>query len=269
VQRPRLPRGKSGKARTHNAMLESRVARIEDLLARRDEVLNTSCLSACSLTSTASNMQRPNGSEITASGGSSRGKALSFIAPDFWSELAEEVYGLRETLENSEDEGRDENQRDKLAHDRSNGAGAILFQHVNQRSNAKIELLSPEIGEKLLKIYRQRVDSVYKVLHWPTVLTLIELHHVRPLDSSNGHSIQVLEWSIYFMVICTITNNEAKEMGLGDRPVVLQTYRSMVEDLFAKSSLLQTPDLFVLQAFVIFLVSYNFFSCLFLKLCIC
>jgi hypothetical protein len=251
VQRARLPRGKSGKARTHNAMLESRVVRIEDLLARRDEVLDTSCLSA----------EKSNDCyERTTSGYNSRGKAKSFVAPDFWTELAEEVHGLRETLENSEDENRDQDQKNQLAHDRSNGAGAILFQHTNQRTTAEIEPPSSETGRILLETYRQRVDSVYKVLHWPTVLSLVELHHKRPLDSSRVHSVQVLEWSIYFMAVCSITEKESKEMGLGGRSAVLRTYRSLVEDLLAKSSLLQSPDLVLLQAFVIYLVCHILFS---------
>ena len=56
------------------------------------------------------------------------------------------------------------------------------------------------------------------------------------------------------MSLCTITDSEAKEMGLGVRSDMLQHYRSAVEELLVRSNLLQSPDVFTLQTFVVYLV---------------
>ncbi|CAN9254650.1 unnamed protein product [Alternaria alternata] len=53
------------------------------------------------------------------------------------------------------------------------------------------------------------------------------------------------------MSLCTITDIEAKEMGLGVRSDMLQHYRSAVEELLVRSNLLQSPDVFTLQTFVV------------------
>jgi hypothetical protein len=262
VQRTRLPRGKSGQARTHNAKLESRVARIETLLAQQAELSNPSCLSPPTGRLLASGMRRPAGSEGAMSADGLQGSAVSFVASDFWIALSNEVIGLRETLESSEEEGGEEDQKDKLPQDQANetsSTSAILFQHANLRREGNITLPPLGMRTELLTIYRVRVDSVYKVLHWPTVLSMIGIKHGCSSATPKTQSSQVLEWSIYFMAMCSITNDEALEMTFGNRLDILQTYRSIVEDLFARSTLLQGPDVVVLQAFVIYLVRFEVF----------
>jgi hypothetical protein len=75
---------------------------------------------------------------------------------------------------------------------------------------------------------------------------------MRSDNASVSLSLQALETAIYFMATCSLTDEEAK--GLGDKSRLLHTFRSSAEHLFAQSSLLQSPDLVLLQAFVIYLV---------------
>lgn len=257
VQRARLPRGKSSKAWSHNERLESRVARIESLLAQNAHVSNV----ACSDPSTGDHVARTHTTAALKQifVGVPVRKVNDFVAPDFWAALSEELQGLRETLEDSEDEHEidDGDQKPRIQQSIGTyGASAILFTQTlfHQR------LPSPHFSlhTKLLQLYRSRVDNVYKILHWPTTLSTIETAHTSSSDaeSSTSVSVQCLTYAIYFMAICSMTNQEAEIIGVGSRSSILQEYQSAVEALLANSSLLQTPDLFVLQAFVIYLVSH-------------
>lgn len=244
-------------------MLESRVARIERLLAEQAGALAGACSSPSTDRLSASDMSHSAGSEDAASIHAFDGKLASFVAPEFWTALSKEVSGLRETLEDSDDQDGHENDTDHLMEQVpepsqiSSRAGTILFRCFHSRDQKHIALPSSDARTRLLQLYRLRVDTVYKVLHWPTVLATIDATHESPMAGSPRESqpVQILQWSIYFMAMCSITNEEAKEMDLGDRPSVLQNYRVTVEGLLAKSNLLRTPNLIILQAFVIYLVS--------------
>jgi hypothetical protein len=265
VQRARLPRGKSGKTRSQqNRVLEDRVVRLENLLAQQTGPRSASC------STPSSNHISP---AITSSGtesgdvssASSLGPRLAeFVAPDFWTTLSEEVQGLREILEDSEDEVEEENLGNGAIDEApvTLGTGAILFQQTHHNVKTTTPTMSLETRTKLLRIYHTRVDSVYKILHWPTALSMVEESHQSIAGTLPILSVQVLETAICYMALCSITNDEAGEMDLGDRPEMLQAYRCVIEELLARSSLLHSPDLIVLQAFVIYLVRINTIDCL-------
>jgi hypothetical protein len=256
VQRARLPRGKSGKTRSQqNRVLEDRVVRLENLLAQQ-----TGPRSASGSTSSSDHISTAITSTGNESGDVSSSSYLGprlaeYVAPDFWTTLSEEVQGLREILENSEDEAEEENTGGAIDEGPVTlGTGAILFQQTHHNVKITTPTMSLETRTKLLRIYHARVDSVYKILHWPTVLSMVEESHQSIVGIHPILSVQVLETAIYFMALCSITNDEAEEMDLGDRSEMLQTYRCVIEGLLARSSLLHSPDLIVLQAFVIYLV---------------
>jgi hypothetical protein len=103
-------------------------------------------------------------------------------------------------------------------------------------------------------LYRQRVDCLYKILHWPTVLAHITRSQVEVKDGYKQTPIAALELSIFFTSLCSITNEEAKNLGLGDRIALIEQYRGATEKALSEAGLLQLPNLTVLQAFVIYLV---------------
>ncbi len=107
----------------------------------------------------------------------------------------------------------------------------------------------------LFDVYRQRVDCVHKILHWPTVLADVERGRQQEGMDILFRSKQALEYSICYMALCSLTDNEAAEMALGERQILLQMYRSATETLLTRSNFLEHPDVTGLQAFVIYLVS--------------
>lgn len=251
VQRARLPRGKSGTTRSHKKLLETRVARIEALLEQQANLTSK----ACPISTLEPSLYQQHAPSLD---GSTKGNSnvaspriADFIAPDFWSALSAEVYGLRETLESSEDEEYTDKQEMQDMFQTWDTRG-IIFPSARHSRNEPAPLPCSETQTTLLRLFKERVDSVYKIVHWPTVLAAIS-RHGRP-SKIRTSSVQALEYSIYFMAMCSIKNDEAKAHGLGDRPSMVQTYQATAEYLFATSTLLQNPDFTTLQAFAIYLV---------------
>lgn len=110
----------------------------------------------------------------------------------------------------------------------------------------------PAVREILLELFRARVDTVYKVVHIPTVFDLIR---AASSDVKQTTNVLALEYAIYFMAICTINENEAEAGGLGSRIELLRSYRVAAEHFLISSELMEHPDLHALQALIIYMVS--------------
>jgi hypothetical protein len=118
---------------------------------------------------------------------------------------------------------------------------------------------SERVRTILLQVYRERVDCLYKALHWPSVLA--EIHRLHS-DEVNFHKASLhkvtpgkaLEFSIYFMSLCSMKDEETTSFGLGDRPSLIEQYRDAAEQTISATGLLQSPTVTSLQAFVIYLV---------------
>lgn len=169
-----------------------------------------------------------------------------------------QVAGLRETLDDSDDDQLDE--PEILSHafeDTYLTSGMVLFgpsPFQNDRQSPSC-LLKPSGGFQnlLFKLYHDRVDALYKLLHWPTTVSNVAQTKSRN-GAFNSSPYTALENSIYFMALCSITDVEAEHMGLGDRVSLVEQYRSLTEEAISRASLLQQPTVTVLQAFIIYLV---------------
>jgi hypothetical protein len=92
------------------------------------------------------------------------------------------------------------------------------------------------------------------------MLAEIEMAYVDPENSTQSPSARALEFAIYFMALCSITDQESQHFGLGSRPELLQQYRSATETLISEANLLRSPNVAVLRAFVIYLVRLGYSS---------
>lgn len=252
VQRARLPRGKSSKARSRNSKLEDRLAKIEELLSLRSRTANESASTRNTESIIAPRLKTATGFDGLKTTHTHNENAASLVGSEFWEALSVEVQGLRETLEDDED---------AIALQLENATGstpellntsAILF--ATSVKHVDTQLMSQNMRKALLEIYRFRVDTVYKILHWPTTLRNIETRHMSSNETPASLPMQALESAIYFLATCSLTDEEGEESGFGDRHQLVQTFQSSAEQLFASSTLLQSPDLVLLQAFVIYLV---------------
>lgn len=250
VERARLPRGPSGKVKNKTTVLETRVARLEDLLRRVAQQKQTSG-DAGDLSNELDTPEPVDPSRRPAAD-----KMSQFYAKDIWLTLSEEVAGLRETLEASDDEDQpteDIREQDDNRISTEQLSRTVLFNHSFHQNGESPEPPPAHVRSILLRLYHERVDCLFKITHWPTVFTCIETQytdaHYRPSSPSN----QALEFSIYFLAVCSINDLESRDMLSEERQLVLQRYRIGAETLISRANLLHSPDLTVLQAFVLYL----------------
>jgi len=247
VQRHRLPRGRSGKKALLGAeVLRERVARLETLVnhIRKQQAVP----------SDPPIVQPPKAEEQPA--------VDSFVASDFWTELTETVAGLRDVLELPQDAF----DADEIGHDGAlidnvtastylvgpNGGDATGFGSRLLFGNEMIATTHEKLllGEPwLLDIYRIRVDSIFKVLHWPSMLALLAPHsHQQQNVMTLPVETRALVSAINFTATCALFDHE-----LPDRQLLVSRRRIDTEKFFLAANLMTSTNFTLLQAFVIYL----------------
>jgi hypothetical protein len=95
---------------------------------------------------------------------------------------------------------------------------------------------------------------MFNVFHWPSTLKRIQRAEESE-TSSRTLSHQALDYAIYLVALCTISDNEAKTMLINSKADLLQQYKDATEHALSKADVMRRPDMTGLQAFVIYLVS--------------
>ncbi|KAG4437485.1 hypothetical protein IFR05_007040 [Cadophora sp. M221] len=250
VQRARKPRGRT--AQQKGGEIDSRVARLEELVRQLKAQVqsgNRHETGPQDPSSISSNNSVPNDSNALQ----------KYVAPDFWEALSKEANGIREILE----EGDSEDSPSDLATESpvssiepSYGSGTLLFCHGASNMACDLtQLITSGMKSVLLSIYKDRVDCIIKVLHWPSVLAAIHKKDTGNLQVGLGSArIQALESAICYTAACAMTDDESEaSLGLKKGPLREQL-RVCAEVSISKAKLLEQPDLTVLQAFLIYLL---------------
>lgn len=161
------------------------------------------------------------------------------------------IHGLRDILEDpSDDEQEQPNSTLAPADGPDNSSSnSMLFGHGNTSTiQLAPQLLTQLPNDQILAVYRERVDFIFKVLHWPTVLLQLA-------ERSSDVSVQALERCIHFAAMCTLTESEVSELLSEDKESLVRQYRLAAETSLSRANLLSSANLVTLQAFVIYLVS--------------
>lgn len=242
VQRARLPRGRSGKTKDKTAALEPRIARLEALVhqynATGPDAHNTSSVEHAD-----KRLETPQ-----------TGRLGGFVASDFWTVLSQEVAGLRETLEDSDDDQVDATASNvRSDNDGFSDGCSMLF--ASDQTHHTIQHTKPDarVRETLLDAYEARVNTVFKPLHWPIVCRGIRTRYGSTVISDASPSAKALEYAIYYMAVCSLSELECLDLFLDTKDKALHSYRNMTETLLTSARTLQNPDIQGLQAFVIYL----------------
>ncbi len=166
-----------------------------------------------------------------------------------------QVVGLREILDESSNDEQDGMQEVVRVPTHSpqlfQGVHAPLFSELHGGGWTTSDILTKDLKAKLLDIYRERVDSIFKIGHWPSIRKLL----VRREAEANGESLKALENAIYFMTICSLFDSECMQYFQLDKESCIQMARQDTELCLTAADLLSSTDISVLQAFVIYLVS--------------
>ena len=111
--------------------------------------------------------------------------------------------------------------------------------------------------EKLLKLYFDNVDPIFKVLHAPSVR-----EHLQEGKSYLGHArgdpaVKALTFAIYYSAVITVDDDVCKT-ELGEEKATLRNkYRFAVEVSLAQADYVNSQDITSLQAFVLLLVFWS------------
>ncbi|KAL4983687.1 hypothetical protein BDW68DRAFT_29301 [Aspergillus falconensis] len=168
-----------------------------------------------------------------------------------WSQLGDEIEELRDLLHQpSSDDDKDE-----LLISGVEGAGpnsALLGYRALAHS---LQPYHPSIHQAvaLFDIFNMNVAPLVRVFHMPT------LHHlfwdaVASMDSID-RNIEALLFAIYYAAIISLDPSQCIELLGYPRSSVLETYRFAVEQATARADLLNTQNLILLQATVLFLTA--------------
>lgn len=164
--------------------------------------------------------------------------------------LSNEVEDLKGILNQSSDE------------DDAPSPGVQTQAHSSQQgfvfgfSSQSVDLLSlhpppAQIGS-YWETYKDRVDPILKLIHIPTLepTILSAANHLPNLSKG----FECLLFAVYYGATTSLSGRECL-LKLGEeKSVLLSRYRFAVEQALARAGFLNTEELVVLQAFVIFLM---------------
>ncbi|KAH8817129.1 fungal-specific transcription factor domain-containing protein [Xylogone sp. PMI_703] len=128
----------------------------------------------------------------------------------------------------------------------------LVFSSIGRRSLTHLHP-SPVDIFCLWQIFLERVNPLTKVLHVPTVQLQI-LDTTRNL-AKVPKGLEALMFAIYHGAVISLDQNEVEEKFKESRSVLLKNYRIGIRQAFINAGILNTSNIIVLQAFVIFILS--------------
>jgi hypothetical protein len=222
VSGARLPRGRHA-AQREGGDLRRRVARLEQLLSSQ-----RSASDSVSLTPSADQGKSPDSS---------------------WASISEEVVGIRHLLDNlAGDEPSEPLETPKSDRPQSfdillySDASCFVHPHVLESPPTTIIL-------ELLEIYLHRVDHVFKVIHTPS------LHTIILGDITINPAQEALKFAVFFTAVNSLDEQKCLKRFNSTKGTIGSRPQLAAEVFLSRAGLIVTTDLTALQAFVIYLVS--------------
>ncbi len=173
-----------------------------------------------------------------------------YVSNKFWNSLSEEVAEMRDILDDDTEEEDDYPSPGSGSSASANHQG-FIFSFSSTILSLRNFHPAPEQIPKYWAIFKGNVDPVIKLLHIPHYENLI-LQASLDLDHITK-PIEVLMFTIYFAAITTLSNDDCiLQLGL-EKPSALRKYRFAVEQALARAGFLNTQELVILQAMLLFL----------------
>jgi len=183
-----------------------------------------------------------------------KGGRSRYVSNEFWSSLGEEIAEIRNAL----DSPSSEEEEDPFTPEHGNGPASKYAHHqgfVFGYSSLMYDMSklhpSPNQIWILWETYKENVDPVLKILHVPTVKSVIMKAVV--CNKTLSKASEALFYSICYAAVTSMTDDQCKQLLGDDKDKLMQQYRFAVEQGLARASFLNSSNLMVLQAFVMFL----------------
>lgn len=160
---------------------------------------------------------------------------------------------MRQLLnEASSDEDESESKSSRILTGEQGSPGPQLFYDPNQRLD--LLTLHPPTAQMIAmgNIFFSRFDPVFKVLHRPS--TLAFLYSATRDKKCITRGQEALLFAIYFAAITTVSDQDCINHFGQNKSILVQRYRSGIEAALPNANYLDTDDITVLQALVIYLV---------------
>lgn len=132
------------------------------------------------------------------------------------------------------------------------------FPFVIGGSNSSVTNLHPSGVQifQLWQIYLENVNPLLKVTHTPTIQgSLIE---AAANPAKIAKPLEALMFSIYFIAVVSMTESEVRETFQEDKNRLLSKYHHGTQQALINAGFMRSPDLVVLQAYVMYLVGDPF-----------
>ncbi|OBR09800.1 Fungal specific transcription factor domain-containing protein [Colletotrichum higginsianum IMI 349063] len=197
-----------------------------------------------------------------------KGRSSRYVSSAIWSKLNDELDKLRDEMHVLGEDTDDSDIEETPDHSPEQPVDAATDHHsfiLGYRSSdvdlRKLHPLPSQIPF-MWQIYQENVEPLLKILHIPTMEKLIR-NMRRNIDELTPGN-EALLFSIYYAAITSMEDEEAcskthtpilfVEKNFGSKKeAMLSQYRFALEQALAKANFLNTSDMVVLQAFVLFL----------------
>ncbi|MCJ1352473.1 MAG: hypothetical protein MMC33_002457 [Icmadophila ericetorum] len=176
---------------------------------------------------------------------------------EYWTNLCHELEDLKRlehvwSVEEEKATESDTSYRSISSTERPPYDAGFLF----SLSSVKSDLLAfhPTQGQMFLlwQIYLENVDPLLKIFHRPAVQKII-LDRSRDIRSVSRET-ECLLFAINYAAVMSMQQDECKTLMSNEKTILACKYRFATEQALARVGLLETRDLTVLQAFVLFLI---------------
>lgn len=131
--------------------------------------------------------------------------------------------------------------------------GSFPFATSSTSRNVRSCHPSAHIQRLLWQYYVGNVDVLVKILHKPTVETLIASCQDETIKLNTP--TEALLFAIYFATVTTMSAEECLGVNGEERGVLIQRYRIALERSLAQARLLTSQEIVVLQAMILLIVS--------------
>ncbi|KAK1528554.1 fungal specific transcription factor domain-containing protein [Colletotrichum costaricense] len=186
-----------------------------------------------------------------------KGKTSRYVSSAFWSKLNDELDELREETHALDQDTDDSDVEDTPDHSPIQDTDAATDHHAfilgYRSSDVDLRKLHPLPSQIpfMWQVYQENVEPLLKILHIPTMEKLIRdmRRNIDELTAGN----EALLFSIYYAAITSMEDEEVEKNFGSKKEEMLSQYRFALEQALAKANFLNTSDMVVLQAFVMFL----------------
>ncbi|KAL7906614.1 fungal-specific transcription factor domain-containing protein [Trichoderma velutinum] len=185
-----------------------------------------------------------------------------YISNHFWASMSREIDEMRDILDgsSSEQENDDQEQQDQG----STATPSSRFSHSSRdfpifspsATSQSLQSLYPTSSDLLtiFDVFQENVDPVVHIFHRPTMRKTVT--EVLPLldGSSLDRMTEVVVFSICYAALTSLNDADCQKLLREERRVLLSRYRYATEQSLSRARFLESQNLGVLAALILFLL---------------